>query len=145
MHKILLFITIRLVDNIDMFGKHNVRISEYKELYNKGKQLEDQPPKNQTTFDSWKNDEPIFIFKSFTQENAKECLVIYPYSVGFRRKYNALFLLNKNANNEWESSGWQHTGGTEIKLVDLNRDGIYEIIVEFSNYGQGALELDYTL
>src|SRR5699024_347931 len=100
---------------------------------------------NQTTFDSWKTDEPLLIFKSFTQENAEECLVIYPYSVGFRRKYNALFLLNKNDNNEWESSGWQHMGGTEIKLVDLNSDGIYEIIVEFSNYGQGSLELDYTL
>src|SRR5690625_102381 len=145
MHKILLFITISLVATIDFFGQPNLSISEYKELSNKYKQLEGQPPRNQTTFKTWKTDEPIFIFKSFTQENAKECLVIYPYSVGFRRKYNALFLLNKKANNEWESSGWQHTGGTEIKLVDLNRDGIYEIIVEFSNYGQGALELDYTL
>lgn len=145
MHKILLFITISLVATVDFFGQHNLSISEYKELYNKAKQLEGQPPSDQTTFDSWKTDEPHFIFKSFTQESAKECLVIYPYSVGFRRKYNALFLLKKNANNEWESSGWKHSGGTEIKLVDLNRDGIYEIIVELSNYGQGSLELEYTL
>lgn len=145
MHKILLFITISLVATIDFFGQHNLSGSEFKELYKKAKQLEAQPPINQTTFDSWKTDEPLFIFKSFTQENAEECLVIYPYPVGFRRKYNALFLLKKNDNNEWESSGWQHEGGTEIKLVDLNRDGIYEIIVEFSNYGQGSHELDYTL
>src|SRR5690625_1197954 len=145
MHKILLFITISLVATIDFFGQPNLSISEYKELYNKAKQLEGQPPRNQTFIDSWYTDVSIFIFKSFTQENAKECLVIYPYSVGFRRKYNALFLLKKNADNEWESSGWQHRGGTEIKLVDLNRDGIYEIIVELSNYGQGSLELEYTL
>lgn len=145
MHKILFLITISLVATVDFFGQHNLSISEYKELYNKTKQLEGQPPSDQAIFDSWKTDEPLFIFKSFTQKNAKECLVIYPYSVGFRRKYNALFLLKKNANNDWKSSGWQHRGGTEIKLVDLNRDGIYEIIVELSNYGQGSLELEYTL
>lgn len=147
MYRILLLILFGLCITSQASGQLQLGASDYEHLSRKAEQLEKQVSQMDTVFDSWETKEPFFIFDSFTQQNAEECLVIYPYPYpyGARRRYIGLILLGKNMNNEWKARKWKSEGGTEITLTDVNQDGIQEIIIKNSNYGQGSLQEEYIL
>lgn len=140
MTRLFLFLTFTLLYTTHSFAQYKPRINNPKAIFEKAKSLENTSTKFPIAYDAWETKEAAFVFGSFTEANKKECIVIYPYEQGMRRRFIALVLLNKNEDGEWESTNWLHAGGSKIEFLDINQDGIKEIKIYASNYGQGSHE-----
>lgn len=138
------FLVFALLYATNSFGQYKHRIKNPNAIFEKAKSLENTSTTFPIAYDAWETEEPAFVFGSFTEANKKECIVVYPYEQGMRRRFIALVLLNKNEDGEWKDIKWSHVGGSEIEFLDINQDGIKEIKIYGSNYGQGSHEEDYT-
>lgn len=83
-------------------------------------------------------DERIWpIQASFTGPKKQECLFVCPLATD--AEFNDLFMLLYTAseNGYYEPTGWYRDGSSSVDTIDVDRDGVAEIIV------QGATTIDH--
>lgn len=90
------------------------------------------------------NGELRFIKDKFTANNRPECLVIVPVEAG-PYYIEWLVLMYKNPGGYWTYANWFRDNQNRIDLIDIDNDGIKEIIAENTGMAQGYIDENYWL
>lgn len=124
--------------------KSDPNLDEIKDVIKKVKALEFEEHSIYNILEITNEDDINIVHGSFTKLNNTECLISIPMASGLTYM-NLLLLMERNNLGSWIYKNWHHMGSSTVDLIDVDNDGVTEIILEGGDLRQGILSTKYQL